>query len=192
MTDQITPNLVDFELIVQHYGPVNLHVVNLALARFQSAAVRANLSTAERLATLQALNAIPPLGETTFIALAQIEITRNASRLLWLESVEPGSSVFRGKVANIANGVFWFYLGAVGSGVLDRQDWHREFVDAVDQAGKEFVWNVVDYLNHSLPRPNNPDGTDIKAEIVGDRVRIVVHPRKQETQISYSPMPPLR
>lgn len=173
-----TENTINFEIIIEHDGPLSLSILLDILPPVFDAVTGANRKQIDDIASLG-----PELAEA-YAPEALRLLEENADRLVWLESVQEGSKKFAGRiwaVAIFASGVF---CGSLADDVLERKEWYQQLVIYVDEGTDRLGKYIVDGFGAVFGPKQIPEGMKVKAVIVGDRVRIVVYPDKRHIDIA--------
>jgi hypothetical protein len=97
-------------------------------------------------------------------------IEEHAHDSVWLDEVEKGSSTFRGKLIALGLAALMF----VGGDIVRKTEHYNEFTTWSAKQTDQFIdWLVTDIRKNK----------NIDAQIVGDRVRIVVIPSERDRDI---------
>lgn len=186
MRPESTSLSIPFELVIQHEAALSMEVVSELVRTLQDAVVRVSIRQT-RHRELERFGF--PEWSKDF---ARLLVERHSADALWLETCESGSSKFKGRIVALGLWTLSVVSGMVITDILHKNKKYDEFTTWAEKQLDEFATSLASEIELTLNPKTGEPKPEIRAEIVGDRLRIIVVPEQRRMQIGFYAPPPKR
>ncbi len=177
--------MLQFDLIIEHDTAIPMDVTAKAFSILSEAAYEANIRYCGFLQKELDL----PGG---FYGLAIDTILINRDRLVLLDAIEPGSQKYNGGIANAGKWLALLLAANLIGDVVEKKETYQDVVEQLDKYTDQFGVFVAEELKNASNHTTLPDGRELEIQILGDRVRMIIHPLKEDEAYRLILRPPPR
>jgi hypothetical protein len=168
------------EIILEHGGPVSIDALREAILLITEASEGAAFQLLR--SAVFADIGLPP----DFFEAADAAVRRESQHAFWLESVEPGSSKFKGTVSGFVLKVLAGAISALGGhiafDVVQDTELYQRLQPHLVEITDQYTNLLVEHIRARTEDRQPPGQLTFFVERTADRVRIVILPSRTQTE----------